>query len=489
VAASNNQIARERHGELRLLEAVIDHIPAMIFIKDAEDLRFGRLNRAGEQLLGWSEESVLGKSDYDFFPPEQAEFFQRRDRETLAAGKVVEILEEPIRTRDGESRWLHTLKIPILGADGKPTHLLGISMDITPQKHAEQIQQESLRWLRAVFDQSPVGLMLIMGKNGERVEVNAHGLKLVGHSIERLGQYPDNLASLDGHITPFEERPSMRALRGERIEAAEYLLRTHDGTFIPIVLGAAPILGADGTIAGAIVSFVDNRATKELERLRADWSAIVAHDLRQPIHMLQLAAGLLLRANAIGDVRSVAERVKTNAGRLGRMVADLMDISRLDARRLEINRKPTYVAAHLRKHLELGNAPAVRLDVSGPDMVIDVDPDRLAQIMDNLLSNATKYGRAGAPILVEVAGRDGAIEISVTNEGPGILAADLPRIFERFERSAEARNGSTGIGLGLYITRGLVEAHGGRISVESGPDKTTFRFTLPRTHPNVAVVA
>src|SRR5687767_15629658 len=95
------------------LDSIVDNIPDMIFVKDAEHLRFERFNRAGEQLLGRTRAELLGKTDYDFFPPEQAAFFQQKDRETLTGGRVIDITEEPIDTPAG-IRWLHTKKIPLL---------------------------------------------------------------------------------------------------------------------------------------------------------------------------------------------------------------------------------------------------------------------------------------------------------------------------------------------------------------------------------------
>ncbi|ALA57553.1 response regulator [Nitrospira moscoviensis] len=124
-----------------LLTQIIDHIPHMIFVKDAETLTFVRFNRAGERLLGYSQDELLGKSDYDFFPKQEADFFTAKDRQVLQQGQVVDIAEEPIETKTKGSRILHTKKVPIFGADGKPTYLLGISEDITEQKsikHAEQ---------------------------------------------------------------------------------------------------------------------------------------------------------------------------------------------------------------------------------------------------------------------------------------------------------------------------------------------------------------
>jgi two-component system, cell cycle sensor histidine kinase and response regulator CckA len=117
------------------MHEVLEHVPAMVFVKQASDLRFVHFNRAGEELLGVAREALIGKSDRDLFPAEQAAFFNAKDREVLAGAKVVEIAEEPIDTPLGQ-RWLHTHKIPLLDANGVPTHLVGVSIDITERRAA-----------------------------------------------------------------------------------------------------------------------------------------------------------------------------------------------------------------------------------------------------------------------------------------------------------------------------------------------------------------
>ncbi|HEX2879015.1 MAG TPA: PAS domain-containing protein, partial [Polyangiaceae bacterium] len=115
------------------LDAIIENIPNMVFVKGAERLEFVRFNRAGESLLGLERASLLGKNDYDFFPAEEADFFQKKDRETLQGKKLVDIPEERIQTAKGE-RLLHTMKVPVLDEAGTPRYLLGISQDITEKK-------------------------------------------------------------------------------------------------------------------------------------------------------------------------------------------------------------------------------------------------------------------------------------------------------------------------------------------------------------------
>jgi PAS domain S-box-containing protein len=128
----------ELRNSERFLDSVLEHIPNMVFVKDAEELRFVRFNRAGEELLGYSQGELIGKSDHDLFPSHEADSFVQKDREVLASGEIVDIPEEPIDTRENDSRLLHTRKVAIRDARGEPRYLLGISEDITDRKLAEQ---------------------------------------------------------------------------------------------------------------------------------------------------------------------------------------------------------------------------------------------------------------------------------------------------------------------------------------------------------------
>src|SRR5262245_40097672 len=133
---------RSLEEELReantFLDAIVEHIPDMIFVKRAEDHMFIRFNRAGEELLGWTRQELLGKTDHDFYPKAQADFFHEKDRETLRNKVLVDIPEEPIDTKYRGRRWLHTTKVPVLDDPGRPKSRVGISEDITLRKLAEE---------------------------------------------------------------------------------------------------------------------------------------------------------------------------------------------------------------------------------------------------------------------------------------------------------------------------------------------------------------
>ncbi|MEO5956746.1 MAG: PAS domain S-box protein, partial [Nitrospiraceae bacterium] len=135
------------------IDSVLENLPSMIFVKDAKDLHFLRFNKAGEELLGYRRDELLGKSAYDIFPKEEADFFIAKDREVLRSGRLLDIPEEPIQTKERGSRLLHTKKIPIYGADGTPQYLLGISEDITDRKQAEEALRRSEEQLRKVLEE------------------------------------------------------------------------------------------------------------------------------------------------------------------------------------------------------------------------------------------------------------------------------------------------------------------------------------------------
>ena len=151
-AIERKRSEEELHRMYMLLNSIVENIPHMIFLKDAKTLRFVRFNRAGEDLLGYSRDELLGKCDYDFFPKELADYFTEKDREVLHGKEVVDIPEEPLQTRHKGERTLHTKKVPLLNAVGEPDYLLGISEDITERKLADQSLRASEQRFRALFE-------------------------------------------------------------------------------------------------------------------------------------------------------------------------------------------------------------------------------------------------------------------------------------------------------------------------------------------------
>jgi len=168
----------------RFLSSIIENLPNMIFIKDAKELRFIRFNKAGENLLGYKREELLGKNDYDFFPKEQADLFTNKDKEVLNRGKAINIPEEPIDTKEGR-RILHTQKIPIQDKDGNPAYLLGISEDITERIQSERKIIESEQYYRTIFENTG-NATVIIDEDTTYSLVNSKFEELSGYSKDEI---------------------------------------------------------------------------------------------------------------------------------------------------------------------------------------------------------------------------------------------------------------------------------------------------------------
>lgn len=341
-------------------------------------------------------------------------------------------------------------------------------------------------WLQTVIEQMPDAVVIVDPEGG---------LVLQNHAATTLfpGRSPLSyeLLAPSGEVVPDPERPLRRALgEAATIVREEHVVRTPSGERIPVLVSATPIrVGAQ--IAGAVAVFQDLREQKELERLREEWTSIVAHDLRQPVNTIQLSTDLLLSLRAGGpstrQEQELLERVRECARRLGRMINDLLDASRVEAERLSIEPRLGDLGALVDRTVSQ-LSPALTdhtVGVTGAAAEAWFDAGRVQQVLENLLTNAAKYGRPGTPIGVELATRETEVEVAVSNEGPGIPADELARLFSRFSRTHGARaSGRPGLGLGLYVSRGLVQAHGGRLWAESQPGGLTrFRFTLPRKPP------
>jgi signal transduction histidine kinase len=219
---------------------------------------------------------------------------------------------------------------------------------------------------------------------------------------------------------------------------------------------------------------------------REDCLHVASHELRGPLSTLQLAVQLLARDLARGDQAKVEDRLRLlqrQAHRLDRLSDALLDVSRITSGQLTLVREELDLAALVRevaaRHLDEAETAGVPVSVVAPGVVTClVDPERVEQVLVNLLSNAVKYGR-GSPVEVRAWVEEGYALLSVSDHGMGISAENQARVFERFERLAPRSAG--GLGLGLWIARGLVEAHGGRIGVVSAPGQgATFTVRLPR---------
>jgi two-component system phosphate regulon sensor histidine kinase PhoR len=255
-------------------------------------------------------------------------------------------------------------------------------------------------------------------------------------------------------------------------------------------VNAAVISNSAGEREGTILVFHDLTRLKKLERTREEFVANVSHELRTPLSLIKGYVETLL--DGARNDPAIAERflkiIERNTQRLDLLIQDLLTISALESERIKLNLQPMELRPLVEKIFTDLKPPAenknVELVSQLPELTATADVNRLEQVLANLVDNAIKYGRAQGH--VTVGGKkldDGKLEIFVQDDGPGIPAESLDRVFERFYRVDKARSRDQGgTGLGLSIVKHIVQAHGGEVWVKSEPGKgATFFFTLPAT--------
>jgi len=535
--SERKRIEKELKDANAFLDAIIEHIPIVLFLKDAQSLRYVRLNRAGEELLGWPKGTFIGKNDYDLWPRTQAEFFVEKDRETLK-GQLIDVAEESIQTHYQGIRILHTKKVPILDAAGHPVYLLGISEDITERRRIEKEQQflaevsvalsASLEYeetlanvaqlaVRNFADWSAVDVLDEEGKLSRLKVASADpdqaALCAILEQMPRDRDLPHLMQSVIESKRPIVVEQVTRAYIESHARGPGHLqalLATGVTSFVavPLLVRGQPLgalfLGSSSlshvigqgdlrlaqALADRAAAAIENarlyRSSVQAAHLRDQVLGVVAHDLRNPLSAILAQLWALRPHRGESERRSVkpAEVIDRAAKRMNRLIQDLLDVAVAESGQLTIEGAPLAArdlivgAVEMQRPLAASSSIELRVDLDGDLPDIWGDKDRLLQVFENLIGNAIKFTKAGGSITVGAASRDHEVTFRVADTGCGIAPENLPHIFDRFWQAS--RSGRVGAGLGLPITKGIVQAHRGRIWVESAAGSgSTFFFTIP----------
>ena len=354
-------------------------------------------------------------------------------------------------------------------------------------------EQRARADLEALIETSPVGVVVFDVGTGRPVSLNLEARRIV-NSLCNPGQSAEDLLGIltcrfaDGREIALDEFPLARALSSaETVRAEEIVLSTPDGRSITTLVNATPIHAADGAVASVVVTMQDLAPLQELERMRAEFLAMVSHELRMPLTSIKGSTAALLGASrqfAPAETREFIRIVDGQADRMIGLVSELLDAGRIDTGTLSVSPEPSEVAALVDRarttFLSGGGRHTVLIDLP-PDLPrVMADRQRVEQVLSNLLANAARQAPESSPIRV-AAERDGVhVAVSVSDEGRGIPPERLAQLFRKYSAGpgGEPGAGTAGSGLGLAICRGLVEAHGGRIRAESGGPGRGARFTF-----------
>jgi PAS domain S-box-containing protein len=524
---------RLRQSEARL-QAIVDHAPASIYVKD-EQGRFLLVNRHMEHLLGRQRQELLGNTDADVLSLEVAAPLQAVDRQVLERGEPV-VMEEVVPAEDGPHTYL-TVKFLLPGGDGHKVSLGGISTDITELKQADRAQallievgvvlaqsldmDTTLRSIAslAVKHLSDYCMVDLLGDDGQlhRLVVLARDPareEIIRHAMP----YPPKLGSQSPAARVFETgQPMVVEITPEWLrsaaQSAEHLavleeMRPRSAVILPLqargrTLGVinmastvpgrmtrpAVVAVAQGVADRAAIA-IDNarlyQEAREAVRVREDVVAIVSHDLRNPLNAISLSASTLIKREELDErTAKAATRIYAAADRAHRLIRDLLDFTQARVGGIPVSLRPVVPGELARQVVEEIQSAyperrlELRVEVEGK---IRADPDRLAQVMANLMGNAVQHSQGGTPVQVVVRGEADGVLFEVHNEGAPIPADQLPMLFEPFQRGRETRGGAgRSLGLGLFISRQIVEAHRGRIEARSAAGEgTTFTVWLPQ---------
>jgi two-component system phosphate regulon sensor histidine kinase PhoR len=476
------------------LEAVLESAPIGIAVISADELRY---ELANSRFIEFAER-------FGRIPPGEKVI-------GLRASEVVPGMERALK-QVAESGEAHVEEeIPLGGLvvnriisaargrfSGITQSLTILVQDVTDQVRARReienlaaMMAERSARLDSILGSMTDGLW-VYGAKGEVVDVNQAALNMFGlasraDAVEHGSFERMHFRDAEGRVIPKNEMPHARALAGDTVP--DYVARARHvitGRELDLSIAAAPIESRG--IVGAVLVIRDITALQELDRKKDEFLSVASHELRTPLTTIKGYTQLL--EQTVNDL-SPEERstyISAVLGEIERMmglISELLDVSRIETNRLQIHpqqiRWIDFIAGRVSAFRVQHPARNIDFDAQAPPITVTADPDRMRQVVDNLLSNALKYSPEGSGIQVRVRVEGESVDTSVTDQGIGIPKDEIPKLFERFHR---ARNVSSryygGLGLGLYIARAIVGAHGGEISVESEEGSgSTFTMTLP----------
>ncbi|MEJ7762224.1 MAG: PAS domain S-box protein [Thermomicrobiales bacterium] len=497
LAVSRSRLLQEVQDREAYFRSLVQNGSDLITVM-AADGQINYVSPASERLFGTNMFDTIGDRFRGLVATDDAPVLEAALAESRRSpGTTVRV---PVRVRldDGQIRSLETL-ITNRTDDPNVRGFVFNSRDVTEHRDAEAALVEQARQAErargetnAILDASSEAMLLI-APDGRVVSANRRFGEIFDQDITSLIGQPMRDYRDDTERVFADSERFINILRSTlhdtSVRITEILTQRYP-EHRELALFSSPVLAADGEHLGRLFAFRDVTREREVDRMKTEFVSLVSHELRTPLTSIKGYVDLLMEGE-VGPLkdeqREFLSIVVSNAERLVALINDLLDISRIEAGRVELQRVPvdfsrvvSGVLTSLRPQIE---AKVQQIKVSVPPNLppVNGDMDRLIQILTNLVVNAHKYTPAGGTITIGARAKPGMLEVSVADDGIGMTDEEQAQLFTKFFR---ARNRTTrevgGTGLGLTITRSLVELHGGEIRVTSSPEQgTTFTVSLP----------
>jgi len=353
-----------------------------------------------------------------------------------------------------------------------------------------QIRREKQR-MDALLDSAADGI-LIMEPNHAIERCNPAFAQIFGDKIENIqGKTHDEiirLISREQGVTLAEAEAGGWPLTAHATLYIEGNIDRPSGVPLSVGVSYAPLISTEGNLLNIIATVRDITHFREAEELKSTFISVISHELKTPVALIKGYTGTLRRDDVSWDdeiVQDSLEVIEEEADHLTSLIENLLDASRLQAGGLSLNLADMEFGMFAERLAERFRTQtgkhSILVDIPQDFPVVVADDGRLGQVLSNLISNAIKYSPDGGEIRISGQLRADHVIICVQDEGPGIAPGDIPHVFDRFYRAEEASRTTKGAGLGLYLTRAIIEAHNGRIWVEPRPgDGARICFSLPR---------
>jgi len=446
-------------------------------------------NPAAEKMFGYSAQEMIGQPMALLIPPE------RIDEEPPILAKVrrgehIEHFETMRRRKNGEIFPISVTVSPIRDRAGNIIGASKIARDITERNQNIQAQHENETRLAAILDNVLDGIITINEQGSvESFNLSAEHIfgytedEVVGRNIKMLMPEPYH-SEHDGYLRNYVTTGIKKIIGSGR----QVIGRRCDGTTFPMDLAVSEMQLDDKRLFTGIVRDITERV--KVERMKSEFISTVSHELRTPLTSIRGSLGLIAGGVA-GELppqaKALVDIAHKNSERLILLVNDILDMEKIEAGKMEFSLASIGLTALLRQALEGNRAYAeqyqVRYELTGdlPELKVNVDANRMQQVLANLLSNAAKFSPSGDAVGVSVKLDGQRVRIAVSDHGSGISEQFRSQIFEKFAQAdSSATRNKGGTGLGLSITRAMVEQMGGRIGFDSTPNVlTTFWVEFP----------
>lgn len=492
-------LLRESHI---FLETILENIPSLIYVKDAKTMKYIYVNRSSTNMIEFTPDEMIGKTAYELFHPQYAEYYHSKDLELIKNNVFTQTLEEMCLTKNNRLKVFLTKKILIKDHKGEPRYFLGISEDLTQLYRSQEELLKSETRFTKIFHASPIAIFIISNKTHTFVDANIkctefYGINrddAIGKSINEFAEFSDteiyqtilNTLETECSFTNKEIKINIGNEQKYILLSCEQITFQDDSWSVFLSLDISERKRAEIEIQTAL------RKQQELNTLRTQFVSMISHEFRTPLTTILLSADMLSKYfdKLLPEERQKQiNRIKETIQRMTSLLENVLTIGRIDSGKFSFSPKLCNLeelASNLVRNVEFnaGFSHKINLKVNGDCKEAYLDDNLISLAINNLLSNAIKYSPNSKNIDFTINCNSSEIEFIVTDYGIGIPDEEQKFLMQSFFRATNVGNIS-GYGLGLSIVKRALDAHQGKIEFKSKVGVgTTFIVRIPCQKPS-----